>query len=213
MNACCGQAHLSVGFPPDLAHSAKRSLAQHTQNLIVLHGFGSRSVCALPKAVLQLFVRAQTVNFFQGAWDWLSKLLTNRTKQRRTAAASRNAAAFASPPRSARCYSRVFDCSTRLPVRLRLFCQLTASCSLQLRSCAAHALRTHTTRAAAKQRWWCSLAHYALQTTATEGQFGTVEFRMYMRKKDATVSPWHDIPLFVDRERGIVNFVAEIPRG
>ncbi|KAB8221895.1 inorganic pyrophosphatase [Aspergillus novoparasiticus] len=33
-----------------------------------------------------------------------------------------------------------------------------------------------------------------------------------LRKNGETISPWHDIPLFVDSEKEIVNMVVEIPR-
>lgn len=35
---------------------------------------------------------------------------------------------------------------------------------------------------------------------------------MYIEQNGAVVSPFHDIPLFADREAGIFNMVVEVPR-
>jgi inorganic pyrophosphatase len=45
------------------------------------------------------------------------------------------------------------------------------------------------------------------------GQTGTLEFRLFFKKGDDLVSPFHDIPFWVDKEKGIANMVVEIPRG
>ena len=42
------------------------------------------------------------------------------------------------------------------------------------------------------------------------GAVGTLEYKLY--SSDST-SWFHDIPLWADKEAGVVNFVAEIPRG
>ncbi|KAJ5798966.1 inorganic pyrophosphatase [Penicillium pulvis] len=38
------------------------------------------------------------------------------------------------------------------------------------------------------------------------------ETRLYFQQNGQMISPWHDIPLFADREYGILNMVVEIPR-
>ncbi|MDK0628449.1 inorganic diphosphatase, partial [Clostridium perfringens] len=40
----------------------------------------------------------------------------------------------------------------------------------------------------------------------------TLEHRVYIEQNGAVVSPFHDIPLFADREAGIFNMVVEVPR-
>jgi len=45
------------------------------------------------------------------------------------------------------------------------------------------------------------------------GKPETLEYRMFFYKKDQPISPFHDIPLWVDKAKGIVNMVVEIPRG
>jgi hypothetical protein len=40
----------------------------------------------------------------------------------------------------------------------------------------------------------------------------TLEHRVYIEKDGVPVSPFHDIPLFADAEKGILNMVVEIPR-
>jgi len=42
---------------------------------------------------------------------------------------------------------------------------------------------------------------------------GTREFRTFLAKDGLLISPFHDIPLWVDKEKGIANMVVEIPRG
>mmetsp|Transcript_22582 Transcript_22582/g.40036 ORF Transcript_22582/g.40036 Transcript_22582/m.40036 type:complete len:269 (+) Transcript_22582:67-873(+) len=40
------------------------------------------------------------------------------------------------------------------------------------------------------------------------------DFRLFIQDKNGKrISPWHDIPLFVDKEKRLVNFVNEIPAG
>lgn len=45
------------------------------------------------------------------------------------------------------------------------------------------------------------------------GEAGTLEYCMYIKKGDDVVSPFHDIPLWVDEAKGVVNMVIEIPQG
>ncbi|KAK8138663.1 Inorganic pyrophosphatase [Apiospora sp. TS-2023a] len=40
----------------------------------------------------------------------------------------------------------------------------------------------------------------------------TLEHRVYVEKDGVPVSPFHDIPLYADQEKGILNMVVEIPR-
>merc|ERR1712093_908395 len=49
-------------------------------------------------------------------------------------------------------------------------------------------------------------------TTKAEGQEGTLEYRLFFEKDGQRVSPFHDIPLAVDAEKGIFNMVVEIPK-
>jgi len=42
---------------------------------------------------------------------------------------------------------------------------------------------------------------------------GSREFRVFFGKDGLLVSPFHDIPLWADKEKGIANMVVEIPRG
>ena len=38
-------------------------------------------------------------------------------------------------------------------------------------------------------------------------------YRIFFQQKGKYISPWHDIPLFADKEKKIVNYINEIPRG
>lgn len=40
----------------------------------------------------------------------------------------------------------------------------------------------------------------------------TRDFRIYLSLGDRIISPWHDIPLFADERKGILNMVVEVPR-
>jgi len=42
---------------------------------------------------------------------------------------------------------------------------------------------------------------------------GSEHYRLYFLKDDHFVSPFHDIPLWVDKEKGIANMIVEIPKG
>ena len=44
------------------------------------------------------------------------------------------------------------------------------------------------------------------------GAANTLEHRVYIEKDGVPVSPFHDIPLFADKENGIYNMIVEIPR-
>jgi len=45
------------------------------------------------------------------------------------------------------------------------------------------------------------------------GKPDTLEYRGYVLKGQHPISPFHDIPLWVDKSHGIVNMVVEIPKG
>jgi len=50
-------------------------------------------------------------------------------------------------------------------------------------------------------------------TTRPSGESNTTEWSLYLEENGAPVSFFHDIPLWADKEKGIANFVVEIPRG
>lgn len=49
--------------------------------------------------------------------------------------------------------------------------------------------------------------------TKYEGQFGSKEFTLYFTSGSSSkiISPWHDIPLYANEEKTLVNFIVEIP--
>jgi len=49
--------------------------------------------------------------------------------------------------------------------------------------------------------------------TVDEGEQGTLEYRLAFQKGGKKVSPWHDIPLYANDEKTLVNYVNEIPKG
>lgn len=48
--------------------------------------------------------------------------------------------------------------------------------------------------------------------TRKVGAPNTLEHRVYIEKDGVPISPFHDIPLFHDEARGILNMIVEIPR-
>ncbi|KAH9937369.1 inorganic pyrophosphatase [Fomitopsis serialis] len=44
------------------------------------------------------------------------------------------------------------------------------------------------------------------------GAPNTLEHRVFLEQNGSPVSSWHDIPLFADRNNGILNMVVEVPR-
>ncbi len=44
------------------------------------------------------------------------------------------------------------------------------------------------------------------------GAPNTLEHRVFIEQDGAVISPFHDIPLFADRDNGILNMVVEVPR-
>jgi len=51
---------------------------------------------------------------------------------------------------------------------------------------------------------------YSNKHTGTQGQ---ADYRLYFLKDDKAFSPFHDLPAWVDKNKGIANMVVEIPRG
>ena len=51
-------------------------------------------------------------------------------------------------------------------------------------------------------------------TTEERGQLNTLDYKCYIKNAETQeiVSPFHDIPLFHDKENNILNVVIEIPR-
>jgi len=49
--------------------------------------------------------------------------------------------------------------------------------------------------------------------TQSAGKLGSPHYREYFFLNHHPISPFHDIPLWVDRNRGIANMVVEIPKG
>jgi len=49
--------------------------------------------------------------------------------------------------------------------------------------------------------------------TKEVGKAETLEYRMYFLLNDQPISPFHDIPLYSDKSKGILNMVLEIPKG
>jgi len=55
------------------------------------------------------------------------------------------------------------------------------------------------------------MTHY---TVKDHGKPETLEYKVYFHAADGTpISPFHDIPLWVDKSKGIANMVVEIPKG
>lgn len=45
-----------------------------------------------------------------------------------------------------------------------------------------------------------------------EGTFPSLEYRLFITEEGKKISPWHDISTWVDKGKGIVNAVIEIPK-
>jgi len=50
-------------------------------------------------------------------------------------------------------------------------------------------------------------------TVKEVGKPDTLEYRVYLLHDNKPVSPFHDVPLWADKEKGIANMVVEIPKG
>lgn len=44
------------------------------------------------------------------------------------------------------------------------------------------------------------------------GQADTPDFRVFLERSGSAVSPFHDIPLYADEAKTVLNMVVEIPR-
>jgi inorganic pyrophosphatase len=49
-------------------------------------------------------------------------------------------------------------------------------------------------------------------STHQVGALNSLDFRMYLKKDDSIISPFHDIPLYANAEKTVLNMVVEIPR-
>jgi inorganic pyrophosphatase len=55
-------------------------------------------------------------------------------------------------------------------------------------------------------------AHLGI-TTREIGENDTTSYRVEFQKDNQVISPWHDIPLYHNKENKTVNFICEIPKG
>jgi inorganic pyrophosphatase len=85
-----------------------------------------------------------------------------------------------------------------------------APASLLARRGAAPAWRALSSAAAAP-------AHYKVEHRGKQVEGFTLrneeDYRVFLSKDGKHVSPWHDVALYVDKARRVVNFVNEIPKG
>lgn len=49
-------------------------------------------------------------------------------------------------------------------------------------------------------------------TRKVVGTVGSLEYRLYLERNGSPISIWHDIPLYCDDDKKILNMVVEIPR-
>jgi len=55
-----------------------------------------------------------------------------------------------------------------------------------------------------------SIKDYSIKTVASPDTF---EYRVFFLHKNSPISPFHDIPLWVDKTKGLATMVFEIPKG
>lgn len=48
--------------------------------------------------------------------------------------------------------------------------------------------------------------------TVERGSLYSLDYRVFIKGPQGIVSPWHDIPLFADKEKSVYNMIVEIPR-
>ena len=93
----------------------------------------------------------------------------------------------------------------------------SAICKSSLRACQiAHHLSTHPEVAAMST---LPISERGFHPTAP-GSYGvrklgapnTLEHRIYIEKDGIPVSPFHDIPLYANEQRTVLNMIVEIPR-
>ncbi|CAI2350060.1 unnamed protein product [Caenorhabditis sp. 36 PRJEB53466] len=80
-----------------------------------------------------------------------------------------------------------------------------------------HTLRTVTDAAAInRQQQTAKMSTGAGDTpvyeTVERGSLYSLDYRVYIKGPQGIVSPWHDIPLFADKEKSTYNMIVEIPR-
>lgn len=49
-------------------------------------------------------------------------------------------------------------------------------------------------------------------TVRNVGALNTLEWRAYIEKDGVPISPFHDIPLYANEQKTILNMIVEIPR-
>ncbi|CAD6195430.1 unnamed protein product [Caenorhabditis auriculariae] len=53
---------------------------------------------------------------------------------------------------------------------------------------------------------------YPVYEIVERGSLYSLDYRLYFKGPEGIISPWHDIPLFADKENQIFNMIVEIPR-
>ncbi|GHP01430.1 V-ATPase V0 sector subunit c'' [Pycnococcus provasolii] len=89
---------------------------------------------------------------------------------------------------------------------------ISSRSSLVLRrsSALARASRPRASRSSGRVTRAASTAVQTQYSTETKGESDTLEWRMFVKEGDKTVSPWHDIP--ASPADGLINFFCEIPK-
>eukprot|EP00474_Spongospora_subterranea_P009613 CRZ10071.1 hypothetical protein [Spongospora subterranea] len=59
----------------------------------------------------------------------------------------------------------------------------------------------------------CRRCRISTWSRVESGVLGSKEFRVFISQSGTILSPWHDVPLYVDRPDLLLNFVNEIPKG
>ncbi|KAM9887912.1 hypothetical protein OXX79_013283, partial [Metschnikowia pulcherrima] len=49
-------------------------------------------------------------------------------------------------------------------------------------------------------------------TTRQIGAANTLDYKVFIEKDGKVVSPFHDIPLYANKEKTILNMIVEVPR-
>ncbi|GAA5951330.1 hypothetical protein JCM8115_005120 [Rhodotorula mucilaginosa] len=53
---------------------------------------------------------------------------------------------------------------------------------------------------------------HAISTPSQVGALNTLEYRTFLEQDGKVISPFHDVPLFANQDRTVLNMVVEIPR-
>jgi inorganic pyrophosphatase len=56
------------------------------------------------------------------------------------------------------------------------------------------------------------MASSSAYTTSKKGNSGTLTYRTFIEKDGKPISPFHDIPLWANEEKTVLNMIVEIPR-